>query len=197
MTFAQNTESEDPQGMVFCSRAAGEVWKRIFEMPHLFRSVICLQLPNSLKALTNKGEFKDIRVGDQNVVQGDDVEVGGQRKQKPRYHCMKNFNANEPFGKIQMLKSGRVILRIGDRKFDVCTTSKSFDPDVGIIMEFTDNEPRSARNGSGEYDEKIHSLGMIKHHFSAYYNYEEVFNAADNTVTDRIYTAKTKIPVEI
>ena len=105
---------------------------------------------------------------------------------KPKYHCLTQFSTDKPFGKLQLLKSGRVVLRIGDRTLDVCMSTRSHDAHVGAIFEYetedkarpsasTTNSSRAAQSN----EDKMFLLGKVDHFFTAYYDYLKILKEKD------------------
>uniref|UniRef100_A0AC34Q7B9 Uncharacterized protein n=1 Tax=Panagrolaimus sp. JU765 TaxID=591449 RepID=A0AC34Q7B9_9BILA len=187
LTFTNESFKSRYDTTLVASKLAGDVWRNIFEMPHLFDALICFQLPNSLKVLTAKNvddTLEDLLVAKQNV-QKEENDIGphSEKKSKTRYHCLQNFHHTQPFGKIQLLKSGRVVLRIGDRVLDLCLASNRYEANIGAIFESEgfDGKPKASRRDSmfDGYQNKIYSLGMIEHYFTTFYDYEKIFEVAD------------------
>uniref|UniRef100_A0A914PME1 Uncharacterized protein n=1 Tax=Panagrolaimus davidi TaxID=227884 RepID=A0A914PME1_9BILA len=106
---------------------------------------------------------------------------------KPRYHILTQFSEDEPFGKLQLLKSGRVVLRVGNRVFDVCTSTQNHDTHVGAIFEHetieeksrastNTNENRAAAAPSNNHQDNLFLIGKIEYFFTASESYCLCFN---------------------
>lgn len=110
------------------------------------------------------------------------------KAKKPRYHCLTQFSSNQPFGKLQLLKSGRVVLRVGNRVFDVCTSTQNHDTHVGAIFECESAEEKSRapsssnvhRADASNHQDNLFLLGKIEHFFTAYYDYQKILKELDS-----------------
>uniref|UniRef100_A0A7E4UQ87 RNA polymerase III Rpc4 n=1 Tax=Panagrellus redivivus TaxID=6233 RepID=A0A7E4UQ87_PANRE len=199
-TFTKQSIDAQFHGTTACSKVAGRTLTGILEKPHLYKSLFSIQLPNSLRSFTsmNKDTIdEDIRVSDLNVGLNDEetpATIKGVKQEavKHRYHCLAGFASDKPFGKLQLLKSGRVVLRVGHRVFDVCSTSNNRESQVGAIFELDASEegPKSSVLGvsrarpvdvemASTPTDQIHMLGKVEHYFSAYYDYEKIFEELD------------------
>uniref|UniRef100_A0A914YS64 Uncharacterized protein n=1 Tax=Panagrolaimus superbus TaxID=310955 RepID=A0A914YS64_9BILA len=199
MTFTSQAVYQQFRGTEACSKVAGHVLADILENPHFFRKLFSIQIPNSLKAFSiDNDSADDIMIAKQNVMKNNAeneaaaaaVTMKSQplKMKKPRYHCLTQFSSDQPFGKLQLLKSGRVVLRVGNRIFDVCTSTQNHDTHVGAIFEHDSTEEKSRTsaplNGNqaanNHHQDNLFLLGKIEHFFTAYYDYQKILKELDS-----------------
>uniref|UniRef100_A0AC35FFL9 Uncharacterized protein n=1 Tax=Panagrolaimus sp. PS1159 TaxID=55785 RepID=A0AC35FFL9_9BILA len=197
MTFTSQAVYQQFRGTEACSKVAGHVLSNIFENPQSCNKLFSIQIPNSIKTLSNAndGNSDDIKIAEQNVLKNDaESELTTTTKsqllkmKKPRYHILTQFSEDEPFGKLQLLKSGRVVLRVGNRVFDVCTSTQNHDTHVGAIFEHETIEEKSRAStntnenraaASNNHQDNLFLLGKIENFFTAYYDYQKILNELD------------------
>uniref|UniRef100_A0A7E4W645 DNA-directed RNA polymerase III subunit RPC4 n=1 Tax=Panagrellus redivivus TaxID=6233 RepID=A0A7E4W645_PANRE len=134
MLFSNHEVNQHFKGTTACSKIAGNVLRDVI-IKKESKEIFCMQIPNSLKTFTNQNCHEmyqsDIEVSKQNVMQPPDPEVNAsifaknqpKVRQLPTTLALSGFSTDKPFGKLQLLKSGKVVLRIGSRVLDVTSTN--------------------------------------------------------------------------
>lgn len=185
-----------------------------------------MQLPNSLRVITNNNMDKlvdeDIRLKEQNLNVENSVirlniylnyscyfqdltgplfvENYSQRNEPPKAFALQNFKHNEPFGKLQVLKSGRVVLKVGNRQLDVITTSPSQEYDIGAVFDhqgIMQTNPQQAKPPLSQRTSTLNILGQINQYFSAFYDYNNILDELSPDVTGFQKQIVQQEPIEV
>ncbi|KAE9553967.1 hypothetical protein FO519_002831 [Halicephalobus sp. NKZ332] len=160
-----------------CSKVATGVFDKIFNQKK--NGLFIMQLPNSLRTITNENKNnlvdEDVKLKEQNELDENGVPKGEQLK----VLVLQNFQHDQPFGKIQILKSGRIVLKIGNRRLDIVTTSPIQEHDVGAIVDHQETMQGNFQQGRFSVNQKpssMHVLGKVNQYFSAFYDYSKVLD---------------------
>jgi hypothetical protein len=187
MMFSSFPMNKHFNGTKACSKVAGNILSDIIQKKKDFDGLFCMQIPNSLRVFNHENvgevEDKDISLEKQNSSNFiNDAEIHFQQKQR-NFHkplALAGFSNSQPFGKLLLLKSGKIVLQVGGRRFDVVSTSPYHDHQTAVIVDFTgsttsqQNMPSSSSSSLQPNKMALHSLGRIQHVFSAFYNYSKI-----------------------
>uniref|UniRef100_A0AC34FS95 Uncharacterized protein n=1 Tax=Panagrolaimus sp. ES5 TaxID=591445 RepID=A0AC34FS95_9BILA len=184
MTFSSFPENKYFNGTNACSKVAGNILGDIISKKKDFDGIFCMQIPNSLRVFNQQNveevEDKDIYLEKQNTSHFiNDAEIQFQPKQRDFHKpvALAGFSNSQPFGKLLLLKSGKIVLQVGTRRFDVVSTSPYHDHQMAAIVDFTGASQNKQQTSSFLQPNKkmaLHSLGRIQHVFSAFYNYSKI-----------------------
>uniref|UniRef100_A0AC34Q9D2 Uncharacterized protein n=1 Tax=Panagrolaimus sp. JU765 TaxID=591449 RepID=A0AC34Q9D2_9BILA len=188
LLFSNEAKKRQSDGIHDCSKIAGKILKQMFDNPDEFDSMFTIQLPNSLrvfdhKTLTND-DNKDLKVDEigKNKYEQDFntplfVNNNSRQRQIPQTLALANFNHEIPFGKLQLLKSGRIVLKIANRQFDLVSYGNKKEYNLAAIFDFEglmETNPKKQKPPQNQRQPTLKILGQIDHCFSAFYDYSKI-----------------------
>ncbi|KAE9555649.1 hypothetical protein FO519_001120 [Halicephalobus sp. NKZ332] len=211
MIFHENSLQKRFDGTKACSKVAGNFFKQIFRQKNGYDGLFIMQLPSSLRVMNNDNVDKlvdeDIRLKEQNLnVENPDltgplfVENYSQRNEPPKASALQNFKHDQPFGKIQVFKSGRVVLKIGNRQLDIITTSPSQEHDMGAIFDHQGimrTNPQQVKPPLNQRIPTLNILGKIDQYFSAFYDYNSILEELSPDINGFDKKVARQEPVEV
>uniref|UniRef100_A0A914YNG4 Uncharacterized protein n=1 Tax=Panagrolaimus superbus TaxID=310955 RepID=A0A914YNG4_9BILA len=195
MMFSSFPTNKHFRGTIACSKVAGNILGEIIEQKKDFDGIFCMQIPNSLRVFNHQNvkevEDKDIHLERQNTSHFiNDAEIHFQEKQRESYKplALTGFSNSQPFGKLLLLKSGKIILQVGARRDLSWIPLSRFIKKTAAIVDFTGASQNKQTSSSLQPINKmtLHSLGRIQHVFSAFYNYSNILETLPPVMSSKI-----------